>query len=119
MCVRRASVPCGLPYSAWVPWYPAAKLGELAVGDVVAIGVGGKELILARDGDAYFALQRQCAHQGGDLADGILARGHVVCPNHGWRFSVATGRHDQASEVCLVRYATRVVGDQIEVEVNS
>ena len=44
-----------------------------------------------------------------------LARS-LVCPHHGWRFSTATGRHDQASDVCLVRYAVRVTGEQIEIE---
>ena len=48
--------------------------------------------------------------------EGIVARGHVVCPQHGWRFSTATGRHEEASEYCLVTYAVRVVGDQIEVD---
>jgi len=97
-------------------WASVAKVGDLRPGDVIAVAVGGVEMILARDGDAYFALQRRCVHRGGDLADGILARGHVICPQHGWRFAAATGRHDCDSEVRLVCYATRVVGDRIEID---
>lgn len=104
-------------------WHTVARVGQLRPGDVVAIAIGAPgdepgdelELVLGRDGDQYFAVQRRCLHQGGDLADGIVARGHVVCPQHGWRFSTATGRHDAASEYCLVRYAVRVVDDRIEV----
>jgi nitrite reductase/ring-hydroxylating ferredoxin subunit len=99
-----------------VTWRAAAKLAELKPGDVIGIEVNGIAMVLARDGDSIYALQRQCLHRGGDLADGILSRGHLICPVHGWRFAAATGRHDQASDVCLVRYATRVVGDQIEVD---
>lgn len=97
-------------------WVPVAKVGDVRAGDVVAVVVDGVEMVLGLDGDRYFALQRRCVHRGGDLADGIVSRGHVVCANHGWRFSTATGQHDTASDVCLVRYGVRVNGDQIEIE---
>lgn len=97
-------------------WHPVAKVGDLAPGDVIAVEADGVKMILGRDGDRYFAMQRQCVHRGGDLSDGIIARGHVVCAHHGWRFSTATGRHDQASDVCLLVYAVRVNGEHIEVD---
>jgi 3-phenylpropionate/trans-cinnamate dioxygenase ferredoxin subunit len=97
-------------------WVPVAKVGALRSGDVIGVEAEGVQMIVGLDGDRYFAMQRRCVHQGGDLADGIIARGHVVCANHGWRFSTATGRHDQASDVCLVVYSVRVNGDDIEVD---
>ena len=97
-------------------WVPVAKVGAVRAGDVIAVSVEGVEMVLGLDGDRYFALQRRCVHRGGDLAEGIVSRGHVVCANHGWRFSTATGHHDTASDVCLVTYAVRVVGDQIEID---
>jgi nitrite reductase/ring-hydroxylating ferredoxin subunit len=97
-------------------WIPVAALAAVRDGDVVAVEAEGVAMVLAREGDAIYALQRRCLHRGGDLADGIISRGHVICANHGWRFSAATGCHDQASDVCLTRYAVRVVGDQIEVD---
>jgi nitrite reductase/ring-hydroxylating ferredoxin subunit len=95
---------------------PVAKVGDLQRGDVMAVVVEGIEMVLGRDGERYFAAQRRCVHQGGDLADGIVARGHLVCSHHGWRFSTATGRHDSASDVCLVTYSVRVNGDAIEID---
>lgn len=97
-------------------WHPVAKIGDIRAGDVIAVEVAGVEMVIGRDGDRYFAAQRRCVHRGGDLAEGIVARGHLVCANHGWRFSTATGRHDQASDVCLMTYAVRVTGDLIEVD---
>jgi nitrite reductase (NADH) small subunit len=96
-------------------WRAVARVGALRAGDVIAVEVDGVEIALGRDGDRYFAFQRRCAHRGGDLAEGIVSRGHVICPQHGWRFSTATGCHDEAAEYCLVRYAVRVAGDSIEV----
>jgi nitrite reductase/ring-hydroxylating ferredoxin subunit len=97
-------------------WHPVAKVGDLKPGDVIGVIAEGIPMIVGLDGDRYFAMQRQCVHRGGDLADGIVSRGHVVCANHGWRFSTATGRHDQASDVCLVVYGIRVNGESIEVD---
>ena len=99
-----------------MPWHPAAKLGAVRAGDAIAVTVDGVELVLGRDGERYFATQRRCPHRQGDLADGIVARGHLICPQHGYRFSAETGRHDAASEYCLVMYEVRVSGDQIEID---
>ena len=100
-------------------WKPVAKVGQLATGDVLPFDVDGVEIVLGRDGDRYFAVQRRCVHRGGDLSEGIVSRGHIICPNHGWRFSTATGRHAEASEYCLASYPVRVVGDAIEVSIGT
>jgi nitrite reductase/ring-hydroxylating ferredoxin subunit len=97
-------------------WHAVAKVGAIKPGDVIGVEVEGVPMVVGLDGDRYFAMQRQCVHRGGDLADGIVSRGHVICANHGWRFSTATGRNPDASDVCLVTYAVRVVGEMIEVD---
>jgi nitrite reductase (NADH) small subunit len=97
-------------------WRAVAKVGEIRTGDVVAVTIDGLDLILGLDGDRYFATQRKCVHRGGDLADGIVSRGCVICPQHGWRFSTTTGRAPESDEFCLTTYAVRVVGDAIEID---
>ena len=98
-------------------WHAVAKVGDVKSGDVVAVTAAGLDLVVGLDGDRYFATQRRCVHRGGDLADGIVSRGHLICPQHGWRFSTATGTTPEPSEYCLVTYAVRVVEERIEVEV--
>jgi nitrite reductase (NADH) small subunit len=97
-------------------WRVVARVGDVQLNDVIAVAVDGVEMVLGRDGDRYFAAQRRCVHRGGDLAEGIVSRGHLICPQHAWRFSTATGCHAEASEYCLVTYQVRIVGDQIEVD---
>jgi nitrite reductase [NAD(P)H] small subunit len=97
-------------------WRAVARIGDIKPNDVIAVTVDGVDMVLGRDGDRYFATQRRCVHRGGDLAEGIVSRGHLICPQHAWRFSTATGCNAEASEFCLVTYAVRVVGDQIEVD---
>lgn len=108
------------------PWRPAARVGEVPTGDVIAVEIDGIEMVLGKDGDRYFATQRRCLHRGGDLVEGIVSRGHLICPNHAWRFSTATGCHADGpppetpggvpTKHCLVTYAVRVVGDEIEID---
>src|SRR5512138_385646 len=97
-------------------WRAVARIADLQRDDVIAVTVDGVDMVLGRDGDRYFATQRRCVHRGGDLAEGIVSRGHLICPQHAWRFATATGRHAEASEFCLVTYPVRVVGDRIEVD---
>src|SRR5262245_3070548 len=93
-------------------WHAVARVGELAVGDVIAIEVDGRALVLFRDGDRYGAAQRKCIHQGGDLSLGIVSRGHIVCPVHGWRYHATTGVHDESPD-CLAMFDVRVTADGV------
>ena len=97
-------------------FHAVARVGEIAVGDVRPVAVDGVEMVLGRDGERYFATQRRCVHRGGDLAECIVSRGHLICPLHAWRFSTATGCHAEASEYCLLTYPVRVVEDRIEID---
>lgn len=83
---------------------------------MIAVSIDGVEIVVGRDGERYFATQRRCLHRGGDLSEGIVSRGHLICPQHGWRFSTATGCSADSPEHCLVTYAVRVVEGQIEID---
>jgi nitrite reductase/ring-hydroxylating ferredoxin subunit len=91
-------------------WCVVARVSDVPPNDVIAIAVDGVEMVLGRDGERYFATQRRCVHRGGDLAEGIVSRGFLICPQH------ATGCQSEASQYCLVTYAVRVVGDHIEID---
>jgi len=100
-------------------WRAVAKVGDVHTGDVIPVAIDGLELVLGLDGDRYFATQRRCIHRGGDLADGIVSRGCVICPQHGWRFSTTTGRAPESGDAvayCLTTYAVRVIDDRIEID---
>ena len=97
-------------------WHVVAKVGDLARDSLIPVSVGDLELVLGRDGDRYFAVQRRCAHRGADLATGFLAKSELVCPQHGWQFSTTSGKSSRFPQACLGVYPVRVVGDQIEIK---
>ena len=93
-----------------------AKLSQVGPGEIVPVTVDGRDIVLYRDGDTIYAAQRQCLHQGADLADGIVSRGFLVCAVHGWRYHCATGVHEMSPENCLVTYRVHVEGDDIQID---
>ena len=48
-------------------------------------------LFRLRDG-RLFALDAVCPHRGGPLAEGVVGRETVICPLHGYKFSLMDGR---------------------------
>jgi nitrite reductase/ring-hydroxylating ferredoxin subunit len=93
-----------------------ATVGDLQPGDIVGVAVEGVEMALYRVGDEYFAVQRRCLHQGGDLVEGLISRGSLICSLHGWRFDAKTGVHELSPETCLATYQVRVEGDAIQID---
>jgi nitrite reductase (NADH) small subunit len=44
----------------------------------------------ARSGE-LFAVQAECPHKGGPLADGLLGGTTLICPLHAWKFDLRSG----------------------------
>lgn len=67
------------------------SLAQLADGAMLAGHVGDDAVLLARRGDAYFAIGAECTHYHGPLAEGLMVGDTVRCPWHHACFSLRTG----------------------------
>jgi nitrite reductase (NADH) small subunit len=56
-----------------------------------ALQVGALSLALFNTGERFLAIENRCPHQGGPLADGIVAGTTVACPLHNWRVCLESG----------------------------
>jgi len=65
--------------------------GDLPDGAMVVGRVDADDVLLARHGDALFAVGAHCTHYHGPLADGMLVGYTVRCPWHHACFSLQTG----------------------------
>jgi 3-phenylpropionate/trans-cinnamate dioxygenase ferredoxin subunit len=69
----------------------AAGADELKDGGMKKVSPGGKDLLLARVGDKYYAADDKCPHLGGSLSSGTLEGTVVTCPKHGSQFDLTDG----------------------------
>lgn len=53
--------------------------------------VNGKQILLARAGERFYAASGRCPHLGGRLVNGRLDGSVVTCPLHGSQFDLADG----------------------------
>jgi len=111
-----------------------SKVGELEDGAMRAIDVAGREILLARVGDHYYAVDNRCPHMGARLAGGSLQGTVVTCPRHGSQFDLNDGRvlrwlkgtgvTSKLAKVFkapkgLVTHQVKVEGDEVLVEIRN
>jgi nitrite reductase (NADH) small subunit len=78
-----------------------SKLAEIRLGSVSSIppgegrnfAVGGEFVaVFHTRGGGVFAVQAECPHRQGPLADGLVGGTTLICPLHSWKFDLATGK---------------------------
>jgi 3-phenylpropionate/trans-cinnamate dioxygenase ferredoxin subunit len=69
-----------------------SKTDELKNGTMRAVSAAGREILLARVGDKYYATDNRCPHMKGDLSQGKLEGTVVTCPLHGSQFDISNGQ---------------------------
>jgi len=69
----------------------AGKTGEFKDGMMKEVVVQGKEILVARVKDKYYAVSNRCPHLGGNLSRGNLEGTVVTCPLHGSQFDLTDG----------------------------
>ena len=69
-----------------------AEVGDLQPGECKTVVAGDREFALANVAGKFHCIDNVCPHQGGPLGEGIMEGQNIVCPWHGWRFDVTTGK---------------------------
>ena len=76
-----------------------ATVGDVPDNSMVPVSAAGEEILLAKIGDAYFAIDDWCTHAAGMLDQGDLCADtfEVVCPVHEGMFDLRTGEGHEPS----------------------
>lgn len=70
----------------------ACKTTEISAGRLKLVHAGDKELVIANVDGKFYAMDKWCTHEQGDLSQGELVKNVVTCPEHGAQFDVTDGR---------------------------
>jgi len=79
----------------WIQIFPseAAAIAALTPGVPRRVIIGNIRICLSRLPTGYYAVQDACSHNGESLSRGKINHlGEIVCPWHGYRFSLQSGR---------------------------
>lgn len=86
------------------------KAGDLIYKDEIVEGTGkpiiieGKEIVVFKLKGELYATDNQCPHQGNPLSSGALLGDDIICPGHGNRFNIKTGKCHTDSSLSIKTY---------------
>lgn len=98
-------------------YHPAMQAGDIAEGTAKGVIVNGWPVLIARSDGKLSAVIDRCTHAASELSTGRIRRGSVMCPLHGARFELATGRCVGGTYKPLMTFDLREEGGAIEVAV--
>ena len=85
-------------------------------GEAREIPCDGKMLCIANVDGKISAMDNVCPHRGGPLGQGMIERGKVVCPWHGWAYDPTTGVPDQNPNVKVAVYPLKIENGDVLIE---
>jgi 3-phenylpropionate/trans-cinnamate dioxygenase ferredoxin subunit len=109
----------------------AANTSEIENGSKKKVNVQGQEIILAKVGGNYYAIDNRCPHMGAELSEGKLEGLVITCPRHGSQFDITDGHNVRwmkgsglmsaalkaiSSSKPVKSYKVKVEGDSVMVE---
>lgn len=89
---------------------------ELDNGERLFIEIDQEEIVIFNLGGQYYAIGDVCSHDDGPLGDGDLEGFEIICPRHGARFDIRSGKVlTLPAIVDIPAYPIRVSDGQIEI----
>jgi 3-phenylpropionate/trans-cinnamate dioxygenase ferredoxin subunit len=73
-------------------WHDVAAEGAISEGDFEIVETDDNVVAVFNIGGDYLAIEDVCTHDGAELAGGPVDGDQIICPRHGARFCLRTGR---------------------------
>ncbi|MBI3997902.1 MAG: non-heme iron oxygenase ferredoxin subunit [Armatimonadetes bacterium] len=91
-----------------------ATIGDLPPGTAKRVELNGRKIAVVNARGTIYAIDDTCTHENESLSEGPVVGEIIVCPKHGSRFHVPTGRVLSLPAVRPVdTYPVRLDGDDI------
>jgi ferredoxin-nitrite reductase len=90
--------------------------GEIAEGVGKLVRLKGDEMAVFKSNGKLYGVQNICPHEGGQLCNGWIDRGEVVCPLHGYKFDLKTGACSTDPTLRVKVFHLVAEGEQVIVE---
>ncbi|HTX89752.1 MAG TPA: non-heme iron oxygenase ferredoxin subunit [Anaerolineales bacterium] len=99
-----------------VEFLEIAPADQLPEGERLFIEVEGRSIVIFKIAGQLFAIGDVCSHDGGPVGDGDIEGNEIICPRHGARFDIRTGKATSLPAVVdIPAYPVRVTDGMIEI----
>jgi 3-phenylpropionate/trans-cinnamate dioxygenase ferredoxin component len=93
-----------------------APADQLPDGERLFIDVEGKSIVIFNLAGQLFAIGDVCSHDNGPVGDGEIEENEIICPRHGARFDIRTGKATSLPAVVdIPAYPVRVEDGMIQI----
>jgi len=83
---------------------------------IAVVELNGKKICLTKWKEEFYSFAYSCPHAGGLLSLGdIDAAGNIICPVHGYRFSIQNGRNSSGEGFYLRHWPAERRADGIYI----
>ena len=90
-----------------------ANTADLAPGQKMLVEYDDEDVGLFNINGEFYAISDVCTHDDGPLVEGRLEDDCIVCPRHGARFNVKTGRQTMPATAPVPLYQVKIEGEDI------
>ena len=97
-------------------YYKIAPAKDIPAGERLFFEIDGESIVLFSIKEGFYATSDVCSHDGGVIGDGELEGFEIICPRHGARFDIRSGKVLRLPAVKdIPHYPVRVADGMIEV----
>lgn len=101
-----------------IQFYPVCSTDDLPAGERLLIDLDNKPVVIFNLAGQYYAIDDVCTHDDGPLGEGEVEGCEIICPRHGARFDIRTGKVLALPAVQSVQaYPIRVVNGMLVIGV--
>jgi nitrite reductase/ring-hydroxylating ferredoxin subunit len=101
-----------------------AETSEIPSGQMKAVKLGEKEVLIANVNGTFYAIGNRCTHMRGELSKGTLEGNILTCSRHKSKFDITTGKVISGPKIPLIHpkikdepaYTVEVEGKDILIE---
>lgn len=101
-------------------FYRIAPVEEFPQGERLFLEIEGHPIVIFSLANEFLATGDICSHDGGEIGEGEMSGEEIICPRHGARFNIRTGKALSLPAVeGIPVYPIRIVEGFLEVGVTT
>lgn len=100
-------------------WVDVAPVSDLLPGGHKVVTTPYAEVAVFNLDSEFYAIEDVCTHDGGELASGACEGDQIICPRHGARFCIRSGRSlTPPAYEDIDTFPVRIAGGMVQVDID-